>query len=156
NEAAIKLARKATGKDKIITFNQSFHGRTFATMAATGQEKVRTGYGEMLPTFMYATFNDIHSVRKLIDEDTAAVLIEMVQGEVCMHSIIPVFLYELTYFLKAYVMLLIVDEIQTSIGRTETTFAYEQYEIKPDSFIVAKGLANGIPIVAMIDKNKYL
>lgn len=156
NEAAIKLARKATGKDKIITFNQSFHGRTFATMAATGQEKVRTGYGEMLPTFMYATFNDIHSVRKLIDEDTAAVMIEMVQGEGGVHPIDPVFLNELTDLLKAHGVLLIVDEIQTGIGRTGTAFAYEQYGIEPDIFTVAKGLANGIPIGAMIAKDKYL
>lgn len=156
NEAAIKLARKATGKDKIITFNQSFHGRTFATMAATGQEKVRTGYGEMLPTFMYATFNDIHSVRKLIDEDTAAVMIEMVQGEGGIHPIDPVFLNELTDLLKAHGVLLIVDEIQTGIGRTGTAFAYEQYGIEPDIFTVAKGLANGIPIGAMIAKDKYL
>src|SRR5699024_10230702 len=123
NEAAIKLARKATGKDKIITFNQSFHSRTFATMAATGQEKVRTGYGEMLPTFMYATFNDIHSVRKLIDEDTAAVMIEMVQGEGGVHPIDHVFVTELTDLLNAHGVLLIVDEIQTGIGRTGTAFA---------------------------------
>ena len=81
NEAAIKLARKATGKEKIITFEQSFHGRTFATMAATGQEKVRTGFGALLPTFAYATYNDIDSVKALLDEDTAAVMLEVVQGE---------------------------------------------------------------------------
>src|SRR5699024_8363361 len=80
-EAAIKLARKATGKDKIITFGKSFHGRTFATMAATGQEKVRTGFGAMLPGFAYATYNDLESVKALADKDTAAVMIEMVQGE---------------------------------------------------------------------------
>lgn len=156
NEAAIKLARKATGKDKIITFNQSFHGRTFATMAATGQEKVRTGFGEMLPTFMYATFNDIGSVRELIDEDTAAVMIEMVQGEGGVHPIDPAFLKELVDLLKANGVLLIVDEIQTGIGRTGTAFAYEQYGIEPDIFTVAKGLANGIPIGAMIAQDKYL
>src|SRR5699024_5444877 len=81
NEAAIKLARKVTGKDKIVTFNQSFHGRTFATMAATGQEKVRTGFGPMLESFSYATFNDIDSVKAQLDEHTAAVMLEVVQGE---------------------------------------------------------------------------
>src|SRR5699024_11751329 len=81
NEAAIKLARKASGKDKIITFGKSFHGRTFATMAATGQEKVRTGFGAMLPGFACGTYNDLESVKALADKDTAAVMIEMVQGE---------------------------------------------------------------------------
>src|SRR5699024_9493131 len=81
NEAAIKLARKATGKDKIISFEKSFHGRTFATMAATGQEKIREGYGEMLPEFAYANFNEIDSVKNLIDDETAAVMLELVQGE---------------------------------------------------------------------------
>lgn len=155
NEAAIKLARRATGKDKIITFNQSFHGRTFATMAATGQEKVRSGYGEMLPTFSYATFNDINSVRDLIDADTAAVMVEVVQGEGGVHPIDSAFLSELTAVLKEKEVLLIMDEIQTGMGRTGTAFAYEQYDIEPDIFTIAKGLANGIPIGAMIAKNKY-
>src|SRR5699024_4190599 len=85
NEAAIKLARKATGKEKIITFNQSFHGRTFATMAATGQEKVREGFGPMLEKFANAIFNDLASVEQLIDENTAAVMVEVVQGEGGVH-----------------------------------------------------------------------
>src|SRR5690625_1874150 len=81
NEAAIKLARKATGKEKIVTFGKSFHGRTFATMAATGQDKVRIGFGKMLEEFAYATYNDIASVKKVADDNTAAIMLEVVQGE---------------------------------------------------------------------------
>lgn len=155
NEAAIKLARKVTGKEKIITFNQSFHGRTFATMAATGQEKVRTGYGPMLPSFAYATFNDITSVEALIDTDTAAVMVEMVQGE---GGVIPAeedFITDLAALCQKKGLLLIVDEIQTGMGRTAKRFAYEHYGIEPDIFTLAKGLGNGLPVGAMVAKEKY-
>lgn len=81
NEAAIKLARKVTGKKTVITFKQSFHGRTFATMAATGQEKVKDGFGPMLESFVYATYNDITSVQHKVDENTAAIMLEVIQGE---------------------------------------------------------------------------
>src|SRR5690625_2673036 len=150
NEAAIKLARKATAKEKIITFTQSFHGRTFATMAATGQEKVREGFGPMLKEFVYATFNDIDSVKKLIDQDTAAVMLELVQGE---GGIIPAtkeFITELNTLCKEEGLLLIIDEIQTGIGRTGKRFAYEHFHIQPDIFTLAKGLGNGLPVGAMV------
>src|SRR5699024_9330177 len=81
NEAAIKLARKATKKTKIITFEKSFHGRTFATMSATGQEKVQTGFGPLLETFQYVPFNDANAMKEAIDDDTAAVMLEVIQGE---------------------------------------------------------------------------
>lgn len=155
NEAAIKLARKATGKTKIISFKQSFHGRTFATMSATGQEKIQTGYGPMLETFVYASFNDIESVKALIDNHTAAVMLELVQGE---GGVIPAeasFIRELENLCKNNSILLIVDEIQTGIGRTGKRFAYEHYDIKPDIFTLAKGLGNGIPIGAMIANKKF-
>lgn len=150
NEAAIKLARKATGKEKIITFGQSFHGRTFATMAATGQDKIREGFGPMLEKFVYATFNDIDSVKELIDEDTAAVMLEVVQGE---GGIIPAqqsFLTELMDLCKEKEVLVIIDEIQTGIGRTGKRFGYEHYGIEPDIFTLAKGLGNGLPVGAMV------
>src|SRR5699024_2521727 len=142
NEAAIKLARKATGKEKIITFNQSFHGRTFATMAATGQEKVRIGFGPMLESFAYATYNDIESVKELLDEDTAAVMLEVVQGE---GGVIPAtedFMTDLAAVCKKNNVLLIIDEIQTGIGRTGKNFGFEHYGIEPDIFTLAKGLGN--------------
>src|SRR5699024_9326755 len=155
NEAAIKLARKATGKEKIITFEQSFHGRTFATMAATGQEKIREGFGPMLEKFAYANFNDIDSVKNLIDDNTAAVMLEVVQGE---GGVIPAdkaFLTDLSNLCKERGLLLVIDEIQTGIGRTGKGFGYEHYGIEPDIFTLAKGLGNGLPVGAM-DASKQL
>lgn len=155
NEAAIKLARKVTGKEKIITFNQSFHGRTFATMAATGQEKVRIGFGPMLESFAYATYNDLESVKELIDENTAAVMLEVVQGE---GGVIPGnedFIKNLASLCKEENILLVVDEIQTGIGRTGKKFSFEHYGIEPDIFTLAKGLGNGLPVGAMVAKQKY-
>lgn len=154
NEAAIKLARKATGKEKIITFVQSFHGRTFATMTATGQEKVRTGFGSLLPTFAYATYNDIDSVKALIDEDTAAVMLEVVQGEGGVRPADETFMKELAQLCKDKEILLIIDEIQTGIGRTGKKFGFEHYGIEPDIFTLAKGLGNGLPVGAMVAKER--
>src|SRR5699024_5781420 len=155
NEAAIKLARKVTGKDKIVTFNQSFHGRTFATMAATGQEKVRTGFGPMLESFSYATFNDIDSVKAQLDEHTAAVMLEVVQGEGGVIPASEAFIPELAKLCKEKEILLIIDEIQTGIGRTGKRFGYEHYGIEPDIFTLAKGLGNGLPVGAMVAKKEY-
>lgn len=155
NEAAIKLARKVTGKEKIITFNQSFHGRTFATMAATGQDKVRIGFGAMLQKFGYAHLNDIDSIKNEIDDNTAAVMFEVVQGE---GGIIPAeqsFIDELVDLCEQKDVLLIVDEIQTGIGRTGKKFGYEHYGISPDIITLAKGLGNGVPVGAMVAKEKY-
>mgnify|MGYP001210662781 CR=1 FL=1 len=154
NEAAIKLARKATGKEKIITFTQSFHGRTFATMAATGQEKVQEGFGPMLEKFDYAIFNDIASVKALIDDDTAAVMLEVVQGE---GGVIPAdknFIDDLVQLCDQAGVLIIVDEIQTGIGRTGKRFGYEHYGLKPDIFTLAKGLGNGLPVGAMVARKE--
>lgn len=156
NEAAIKLARKATGKDKIITFEKSFHGRTFATMAATGQEKVRTGFGAMLPGFAYATYNDLESVKALADKDTAAVMIEMVQGEGGVNPGNTAFIQSLSTFCEEKDFLLIIDEIQTGMGRTGKKFAFEHYDIEPDIFTLAKGLGNGVPVGAMAAKEKLV
>lgn len=154
NEAAIKLVRKATSKDKIITFKKSFHGRTFATMAATGQEKIREGYGEMLPEFAYANFNDIDSVKNLIDNETAAVMLELVQGEGGVRPADKSFIKQLAKLCESKNILLIIDEIQTGIGRTGKGFAYEHYGITPDVMTIAKGLGNGIPVGAMVAKKE--
>src|SRR5690625_1922061 len=154
NEAAIKLARKATQKNKIISFQQSFHGRTFATMAATGQEKIRAGYGPMLEAFVYATYNDFASVEQLVDHDTAAIMLEVVQGE---GGVIPAeesFIKHIAQLCQEKEILLIVDEIQTGIGRTGKRFGYEHYGIEPDIFTLAKGLGNGLPIGTMLAKKE--
>src|SRR5690625_469269 len=155
NEAAIKLARKATGKTKIITFQQSFHGRTFATMAATGQDKVQQGFGPMLEAFDYVPFNDIEAVKKKIDGETAAGMLEAMQGEGGVIAADPEFVKELEQLCVEHDILLIIDEVQTGIGRTGVPFAYQHYAISPDIISTAKGLGNGLPVGAMIAKAKF-
>jgi len=152
NEAAIKLARKATGKHKIISFNQSFHGRTLGAMAATGQEKIHAGFGPMLETFQYVPFNDIEAVKQALDGETAAVMLEMIQGEGGINIADPDFVQELAEVCRDHHVLLIVDEVQTGIGRTGKPFAYQHYGISPDIITSAKGLAGGIPVGAMLAK----
>lgn len=153
NEAAIKLARKFSGKSDIITFKQSFHGRTFGAMSATGQEKIQLGFGPLVEGFHYAIYNDLESVKQLVTENTAAVMLELVQGE---GGVIPAdkdFVAELAHYCKEQDLLLIVDEVQTGIGRTGSLFAYQQYDISPDIVTLAKGLANGLPVGAMLGKS---
>ncbi|HEY4553039.1 MAG TPA: acetylornithine transaminase [Bacillaceae bacterium] len=152
NEAAIKLSRKHTGRHKIITFQKSFHGRTLGTMAATGQDKVKAGFGPMLETFVHVPYNDIGALAQEMDADTAAVMLEIVQGEGGVHPADEAFLTAAEELCTEYGALLIVDEVQTGMGRTGTPFAYQQYTVKPDIITSAKGLGNGFPVGAMIGK----
>ncbi len=151
NEAALKLARRATGKTTIITCRQSFHGRTFAAMAATGQSSIHTGFGPVLEGFSYLPFNDLAAFEKEMDESTAAVLVEVIQGE---GGVIPgteSFLAGLTKLCQKHDALLIIDEVQTGNGRIGYPFAYLKYEhVKPDIVTTAKGLGNGLPIGAVM------
>lgn len=153
NEAAIKIARKASGKQEIITFQNSFHGRTFGSMAATGQDKIKEGFGDGVPHFKYAIFNDMASVKDLVTDNTAAIMLELVQGESGVQPANPSFVQALAEFCKTQGIYLIVDEVQTGIGRTGKLFAYEHYGIEPDVFTLAKGLANGVPVGAMLAKS---
>lgn len=152
NEGAIKLARKYTGKHKIVTFEQSFHGRTFATMAATGQEKIKQGFGPMLESFVYVPFNNTEMLKNAMDDSVAAVMLEIVQGEGGIHIANEEFLKETEKLCKEYGALLIIDEIQTGIGRTGKPFAFQHFGLKPDIVTVAKGLGSGLPIGAVIGK----
>ncbi|EAD5704962.1 acetylornithine transaminase [Listeria innocua] len=155
NEAALKLARKYTGKEKIITFEKSFHGRTFGSMSATGQAKIHQGFGSLVPGFTYVPYNDIESFKTELDENTAAVLLEVIQGE---GGVIPgnaAWLMEVQMLCKKAGALLIIDEVQTGLGRTGTLFGYQQTFLDPDIFTLAKGLGNGLPIGAMVGK-EYL
>ncbi|HHY21670.1 MAG TPA: acetylornithine transaminase [Bacilli bacterium] len=152
NEAAIKLARKHTGKKKIITFKQSFHGRTLATLAATGQEKVQIGFGPLLEQFVYATYDDIDSVSELIDDETAAIMLEVIQGEGGVHLGSQSFFEGITKLCEEHGLLLIIDEVQTGIGRTGKPFAYQHVGLSPDIISSAKGLGNGFPVGAVIGK----
>ena len=156
NEGAIKLARKATGKTKIITFKQSFHGRTFAAMSATGQDKIKHGFGPMLETFVNVPFNDIEALKAELTEDVAAVMLEIVQGEGGIHVATQEFLQETEALAKSKGALLIIDEIQTGIGRTGKPFAFQHFALNPDIITSAKGLANGIPVGAIAAKKELV
>ena len=153
NEAAIKLARKATGKQGIITFQQSFHGRTFGAMAATGQDKIKEGFGDGVPHFSYAVYNDLASVEDLVNQDTAAVMLELVQGESGVCPAEAAFVKDLADFCRREKILLIVDEVQTGMGRTGQLYSFEHYGIIPDIVTLAKGLANGLPSGALLGKS---
>ncbi len=153
NEAAIKIARKASGKQGIITFENSFHGRTFGSMSATGQDKIKTGFGDAVPHFSYAKFNDLASVKALVNEQTAAVMLEMVQGESGVLPADQTFVQELAALCQEKGLYLIVDEVQTGMGRTGKLFSFEHYGIIPDIVTLAKGLANGVPVGAMLAKS---
>ena len=153
NEAAIKLARKATGKQGIITFQQSFHGRTFGAMAATGQDKIKEGFGDGVPHFSYAVYNDLASVEDLVNQDTAAVMLELVQGESGVRPAEAAFVKDLADFCQQEGLLLIVDEVQTGMGRTGQLYSFGHYGIIPDIVTLAKGLANGLPAGALLGKS---
>ena len=150
NEAAIKLARKHTGKNIIITFEKSFHGRTFGAMSATGQEKIRQGFGPLLETFRTIPFNDIAALEAAIDDEVAAIMLEVIQGEGGVNQVTPEFAQAIADICQSKGILLIIDEVQTGISRTGTRYAYEQTVLKPDIMTLAKGLGGGFPIGAML------
>ncbi|MEK4025634.1 acetylornithine transaminase [Sporosarcina sp. FSL W7-1283] len=150
NEAAIKLARKHTGKHKILTFKQSFHGRTFGAMAATGQDKIKQGFGPMLESFEALPFNDVEALTDAANENVAAIMLEVVQGEGGVNSVEPAFAQAIMEVCQHYGILLVIDEVQTGIGRMGTRYAYEQTALKPDIITLAKGLGGGFPIGALL------
>nr|WP_246602434.1 acetylornithine transaminase [Sporosarcina aquimarina] len=150
NEAAIKLARKHTGKHKILTFKQSFHGRTFGAMAATGQDKIKQGFGPMLESFEALPFNDVEALTDAANENVAAIMLEVVQGEGGVNSVEPAFAQAIMEVCQHYGIFLVIDEVQTGIGRMGTRYAYEQTALKPDIITLAKGLGGGFPIGALL------
>lgn len=158
NEAAIKLARKffkdsgVSGRFKIITMKGSFHGRTMATLTATGQSKIHGGFDPLLAGFTYVPFNDIDAVANAIDDTTCAVMLEPIQGEGGIRMPADDYLPELRKLCDEKGALLILDEVQTGMGRTGALFSYEHYKIEPDIMTIAKALANGLPMGAMLAK----
>ncbi|MER2191090.1 MAG: acetylornithine transaminase [Solibacillus sp.] len=146
NEAAIKMARKHTGKHKIISFEQSFHGRTFGAMSATGQDKIRNGFGPLVSEFITLPFNDVEALKAAAGDDIAAIMLEVIQGEGGVNSVTDEFAEAIQDICDNSDILLIVDEVQTGIGRTGTRFAYEQTALKPNIVSMAKGLGGGFPI----------
>jgi acetylornithine/N-succinyldiaminopimelate aminotransferase len=161
NEAAIKLSRryfKESGeKDRfrIVAMEKSFHGRTMGTLSATGQEKVRQGYDPILEGFDFVPFNDFEALRKRVTPATCAVLLEPIQGEGGVCSPDAGYLPAVRKLCDDTGTLLVFDEIQTGIGRTGTLFAYESLGVEPDVMTLAKALANGLPIGAMLAREKF-
>jgi acetylornithine/N-succinyldiaminopimelate aminotransferase len=155
NEGAIKLARKwgqlnKSGAFEIITFDHSFHGRTLATMSASGKPGWDTMFAPQVAGFPKADLNDLDSVKKLVNDKTVAVMIEPVQGE---GGVIPAsaeFMSELRKYTKENNILLIVDEVQAGCGRTGTLFAYQHYGIDPDIMTLGKGIGGGVPLAALL------
>lgn len=159
NEGAIKLARKhAWRKDpekiEIITAYHSFHGRTLASLTATGQPHYHEGFGPLPGGFSYVDYGDGDALEKKMSEKTCAVMLETIQGEGGVHVPPPGYLEKARELCNKYDACLILDEIQCGMGRTGTFFAYEQFGIKPDIVTLAKGLAGGVPIGAFIASDK--
>jgi acetylornithine aminotransferase/acetylornithine/N-succinyldiaminopimelate aminotransferase len=152
NEAAIKLARKASpaGKYEIISLAGSFHGRTLATVAATGQEKFHQGFEPLPQGFRHAPFGDLNALEAMIGPETCAILCEPLQGEGGVRPLAREYLAGIRQLCDKHNLLLIFDEIQVGMGRTGTLFAYEQCGVTPDILTLAKALGNGLPIGAML------
>ncbi len=154
NEAAIKLAR-LYGKGqryKIVTMQNSFHGRTLASLAATGQTKYQNGFEPMMPGFEYAKFDDFEDFQSKADDNTCAVMVEFIQGEGGINKASYKFIQQIDEFCRGHDILFIADEIQTGMGRTGRLFAYEHYGVEPDIITMAKALGGGLPIGAMLAK----
>lgn len=156
NEAAIKLARKHGGDTcyEIITLEGSFHGRTLATVAATGQKKFHKGFEPLPAGFVHAPFNDLDALEALITNRTCAIMVEPLQGEGGVRPLDLEYMQGLRSLCDQHSLLLIFDEVQVAMGRTGSLFAYEQYRIRPDILTSAKALGNGMPIGAMLTTNK--
>jgi len=157
NEGLIKLARlwgHDEGKHEIICMKQSFHGRTLATAAATGQEKVQKGFEPMPDGFVHAVYNDIDSVKELVNEKTVAIMLEAIQGE---GGIIPAdeqFMNDVRALCDEKELLMLCDEVQCGMGRTGNWFGFQAYDVVPDAFSVAKALGSGYPIGAVVSGPK--
>ena len=157
NEGAIKFAKKygsETGRFEIITMKNSFHGRTLAAMTATGQEKFHQGFQPLMEKFRYADFNDLESVKQLVTDTTIAIMLEPIQGEGGVSVASRGFLESLRKLCDEKDMLLILDEVQTGMGRTGKMFAYQHYNLEPDIMTLAKTLGGGVPIGAFVVNRK--
>ena len=160
NEGAIKLARKYGKTNKgencyqIIAMNQSFHGRTLGALAATGQTKYQDDFKPMINGFDYSPFNDIESLEKKINENVCAIFVEPIQGEGGIHPANKDFLVKVRELCDKHNIVLIFDEVQCGIGRSGEMFCYQTYGIVPDIVTLAKGLGGGVPIGAIVAKDK--
>lgn len=159
NEGALKLAKiyhykkGNSHKYQVITLENSFHGRTLATAAATGQEKFSAPYHPLTPGFVYVPANDTDAFGRAVTENTGAVMLEMIQGESGVHPLDKAYVEAVADICKENDIVLICDEVQTGMGRTGKLFAYEHYGIEPDIFTLAKALGGGVPIGAVCAKD---
>jgi acetylornithine and succinylornithine aminotransferases len=159
-ECAIKTARayhQAAGNDgkfELITFDNAFHGRTMATISASSQEKMHKGFLPLLPGFKYAPFNDLEAARSAIGQNTAGFLVEPIQGEGGIRVASDEFLQGLRALCDEHDLMLILDEVQSGVGRAGTFYAYEQYGIEPDILATAKGIGGGFPVGACLATEK--
>ncbi len=157
NEALIKLARlwgHTQGRYEIITMRNSFHGRTLATLTATGQAKVQKGFEPLPAGFVLADYNDLASVQAAVNDKTVAILVEAVQGEGGVRPARPDFIKGLAELCRRKNLLLFFDEVQCGVGRTGRWFGYQRYDVEPDAFSLAKGLGGGFPIGAIVTSPK--
>ena len=151
NEAAIKFARKwGQGKFSIITAIGGFHGRTMGSLSASAQYKLWDGFAPLTPGFSYVPYNDVEAIENSIDENTVAIMLEPIQGESGINIPSENYLFKVKELCSKHNLLLIMDEVQTGMGRTGKMFAYQWENIKPDIITLAKGIANGIPLGAVI------
>jgi predicted acetylornithine/succinylornithine family transaminase len=149
-ESAIKYARKATAKTGIVALENSFHGRTLGALSVTGQPAKRAAFEPLVPGVTFAKLNDSGSLAAAVDDDTACILIEPVQGEGGIHPARPEFLARARDLADERGAMLVFDEVQTGVGRTGSFFAWQRLGTKPDAVTLAKGLANGLPIGAFL------
>ena len=160
NEGAIKFARKYSfdhygkGRDVVITLVNSFHGRTIATLTATGQEVFHNYFGPFNEGFLYAPAGDIEALEELVDRTTCAVMLELIQGEGGVMALDPDYVQAVRKLCDEKDLVLIVDEVQTGVGRTGTFLCCEHYNLKPDVVTLAKGLGGGLPIGAVLMNEK--
>ena len=151
-EAALKLARRHTakGKYKFITAEKSFHGRTFAAVTASGQPKYHEGFLPLPPGFVYVPYNDIDALQEAFDDEVAAVMIEPIQGEGGVNEATPEYMQTIRDLCDEHGALMILDEVQTGMGRTGRWFGYQHYEVTPDIITMAKALGGGVAIGAIM------
>ena len=153
NEAALKAARKygsRTGRSKVISFSHSFHGRTYGAISLTGQEKYHKGFFPMVPSIVYAEYNNLESVRALMDENVCAIILEPVQGEGGIIPSNPDFIKGIRKICDDNDLILIFDCVQCGLGRTGRNFAFEHYGVKPDIMTLAKAIGCGLPLSATV------
>ncbi|GAB4505497.1 MAG: aspartate aminotransferase family protein [Anaerolineales bacterium] len=149
-EAALKFARLSTGRSKIVAMMRAFHGRTFGSLSATFNKKYREGFEPLVPGFSHVPYNKIEALESALDEGTAAVILEVVQGEGGVYPVDAAYLRAARRLCDERGALLVIDEVQTGFGRTGRMFAFQHYDVLPDMLCVAKSLAGGVPMGAVL------